>query len=205
MKGVDKKVWWFGIVFLVGWGVGFLIQQGTVNRIKTERDRYQNNAQSLLDQIDTLRNDSTLQAVQIRTLRLTLDEYKQYRADDAATIKSLKVKLKNIQSVSKTELAVNIPIEAPVEHDTIYVPNDAPMPIETVKYENDHIQLEGVIRNDSLKVNFNVPITLTQIVHKVPKHKFLWWSWGCKAIKQIITCDNPYVNINYAEYIEIQK
>lgn len=205
MKNVDKKVWWFGIVFLVGWGVGFLIQQGTVNRVKTEKDRYQNNTQSLLGQIDTLRNDSTLQAVQIRTLGLTLKEYKQYRADDAATIKSLKVKLKNVQSISKTELAVNIPIETPVEHDTIYVPNDAPISIETVKYENDHIQLEGVIRNDSLKANFNVPITLNQIVHKVPKHKFLWWSWGCKAIKQIITCDNPYVNINYAEYIEIQK
>lgn len=205
MKGVDKKVWWFGIVFLIGWGVGFLIQQGTVNRVKAERDRYQNNTQSLLGQIDTLRNDSTLQAVQILTLGLTLDEYKQYRADDAATIKSLKVKLKDIQSVSKTELAVNIPIETPVEHDTIYVPNDVPVPIEMVKYKNDHIQLEGVICNDSLKANFNVPITLTQIVHKVPKHKFLWWSWGCKAIKQIITCDNPYVNINYAEYIEIQK
>lgn len=181
------------------------IQQGQINNIKAERDKYNNNAKSLLEQVDTLRNDSTMKAIQIRTLKLSLDEYKQYRSADAAVIKSLKIKLKNVQSVSNTEITVEVPIESPVQHDTVYLKNSTTVPIETIRYENEHIHFNGIIKNDSLKANFSVPITLTQIVHKVPKHKFLWWSWGCKAIKQIITCDNPYVNINYAEYIEIQK
>lgn len=181
------------------------IQQGQINNIKAERDKYNNNAKSLLEQVDTLRNDSTMKAIQIRTLKLSLDEYKQYRSADAAVIKSLKIKLKNVQSVSNTGITVEVPIESPVQHDTVYLKNSTTVPIETIRYENEHIHFNGIIKNDSLKANFSVPITLTQIVHKVPKHKFLWWSWGCKGIKQIITCDNPYVNINYAEYIEIQK
>ena len=181
------------------------IQQGKINNIKAERDRYSNNAKSLFEQVDTLRNDSTMKAIQIGTLKLSLDEYKQYRSADAAAIKSLKIKLKNVQSVSNTGITVEASIKSPVQHDTVYLSNSTAVPIETIRYDNERIHFNGIIKNDSLKANFNIPITLTQIVHKVPKHKFLWWSWGCKAIKQIITCDNPYVNINYAEYIEIQK
>ena len=49
------------------------IQQGKINNIKAERDRYSNNAKSLFEQVDTLRNDSTMKAIQIRTLKLSLD------------------------------------------------------------------------------------------------------------------------------------
>lgn len=206
MKITNKAVLWLLICIVFVGLIGFIvIQQNKINTIKSERDRYNNNAKSLLEQVDTLRNDSTMKAIQIRALGLSLDEYKQYRANDAEVIKSLGIKLKNIQSVSNTGITVEVPIESTVRHDTVYLPNTVTIPVETIRYDNEHIHFNGIIRNDSLKANFSIPITLTQIVHKVPKHKFLWWSWGCKAIKQIITCDNPYVNINYAEYIEIQK
>ena len=176
-------------------------QHDTIQEVKRDRDTYQNNTYGLLTDIEALRKDSLEQAYQIQTLSFTVDEYKAYRAEDLNTIQSLKLKLKNIQSVSKQSLEVNAPIATPIVK---HIPDSISRPITTVKLENTHISFIGTIKNDSLIANIQVPIQLTQIIHKVPKHKFLWWSWGCKAIKQVIVTNNPYVNLNYSEYIELR-
>ena len=176
-------------------------QHDTIQEVKRDRDTYQNNTYGLLTDIEALRKDSLKQAYQIQTLSFTVDEYKAYRAEDLNTIQSLKLKLKNIQSVSKQSLEVNAPIATPI---VTHIPDSISKPITTVKLENTHISFVGTIKNDSLVANIQVPIQLTQIIHKVPRHKFLWWSWGCKAIKQVIVTNNPYVNLNYSEYIELR-
>lgn len=176
-------------------------QHDTIQEVKRDRDTYQNNTYGLLNDIESLRKDSLEQAYQIQTLSFTVDEYKAYRAEDLNTIQSLKLKLKNIQSVSKQSLEVNAPIATPIVK---HIPDSISRPITTVKLENTHISFIGTIKNDSLIANIQVPIQLTQIIHKVPRHKFLWWSWGCKAIKQVIVTNNPYVNLNYSEYIELR-
>lgn len=176
-------------------------QHDTIQEVKRDRDTYQNNTYGLLTDIEALRKDSLEQAYQIQTLSFTVDEYKAYRAEDLNTIQSLKLKLKNIQSVSKQSLEVNAPIATPIVK---HIPDSISRPITTVKLENTHISFIGTIKNDSLIANIQVPIQLTQIIHKVPRHKFLWWSWGCKAIKQVIVTNNPYVNLNYSEYIELR-
>jgi len=176
-------------------------QHDTIQEVKRDRDTYQNNTYGLLNDIESLRKDSLEQAYQIQTLSFTVDEYKAYRAEDLNTIQSLKLKLKNIQSVSKQSLEVNAPIATPIVK---HISDSISRPITTVKLENTHISFIGTIKNDSLIANIQVPIQLTQIIHKVPKHKFLWWSWGCKAIKQVIVTNNPYVNLNYSEYIELR-
>lgn len=176
-------------------------QHDTIQEVKRDRDTYQNNTYGLLTDIEALRKDSLEQAYQIQTLSFTVDEYKAYRAEDLNTIKSLQLKLKNIQSVSKQSLEVNAPIVTPIVK---HLPDSVSKPITTVKLENTHISFIGTIKNDSLVAKIQVPIQLTQIIHKVPRHKFLWWSWGCKAIKQVIVTNNPYVNLNYSEYIELR-
>jgi hypothetical protein len=50
-----------------------------------------------------------------------------------------------------------------------------------------------------------LPVNLLQAVWVEPKHKFLWWRWGTKAIHQSISSDNPYVEIKYSEVMEIRK
>jgi len=179
-------------------------QHRTIQRVKAERDTYQQNTHGLLAQIDTLRKDSAMQAYQIQALKLDVDEYKQYRAEDLQTIKALGLKLKNVSSVSKQEMEVEAPINAPIVEKTV-VQDSIVTKTQTVALHNDYINFDGTIHGDSLSAQINIPIQLTQIVHKIPKHKFLWWSWGCKAIKQVIVTNNPYVNLKYSEYIELTK
>ena len=95
---------------------------------------------------------------------------------------------------------MNVPISVPLTKEESQI-----KPISTnVRLHNEHISFIGTVTNDSLTAKIQVPIQLTQIVHKVPKHKFLWWSWGCKGIKQIVVSNNPYVNLKYSEYIELR-
>lgn len=175
-------------------------QHNTIQKVTKDRDTYQNNTYGLMSNIEELRKDSMEQAYQIQALSLTVDEYKEYRAEDLQTIKSLKLQLKNITTVSKQSLEVNVPIAVPIIKEK---PQIEPAPIN-VRLHNEHISFIGTVSNDSLTAKIQVPIQLTQIVHKVPKHKFLWWSWGCKGIKQIVVSNNPYVNLKYSEYIELR-
>ena len=178
-------------------------QFNSYRSLKDERNLYMSNTHALTIGMEQLRKDSTSQAVQIQSLTLTVDEYRKCSENDLKTIEDLKIKLKNVKAVSKQVYKVEAPVTAPVTHetervDTLYVP------YQKVEMHNEYIAFDGVIRNDTLKATVNVPITITQVLHKVPKHKFLWWTWGCKLVKQAVVSDNPYVTIKYADYIELR-
>lgn len=180
-----------------------IAQSKHLQQVKNERDLYQNNTESLLLDIEILRRDSIVQAYQSKALTLSIDEFKRYREQDANVIKDLKLKLKQVTSISKQSMEVKVPVNAPVK-DTVVIINNVVDTIKSIKYVDRHVTFDGYIRRDSMKADIKVPVTITQVIHKVPKRKFLWWSWGCKAIKQVIITDNPYVQLNYSEYIQLK-
>lgn len=200
---ITKRTLSLTIALVAAMAVIIVSQSRWITDIKAERDTYKGNVASLMTGMEQLRQDSTMQASQIRTLQLSVDEYEIYRSIDLKTIESLNIKLKNVQAVSKQEMEVEATVSTPIKTDTVVV-RDTIRPVRTFELHNDHIRLDGRIENDSLTANINVPITLTQVLHKIPKHKFLWWNWGCKAVKQVIITDNPYINLKYAEYIELK-
>lgn len=189
------------ILLLLFNGVIFF-QRQQIHKLTEERNTYQSNTYSLLSDMEVLKNDTAMKAYQVQTLNLSLDEYKKYREDDAKAIEDLKIKLKRVTAAAQQEIEIKASIKTIIRdsivHDTV------PRIIQAMSFTNKHISFVGSIKNDSLTANINVPIKLSQVLYKVPKHKFLWWSWGCKAVKQVIATNNPYVNINYSEYIEIK-
>lgn len=199
---MNKLTVWL-LIALISMGAIILWQQKRIGKITDERNKYQQNTYTLLSDIEKLRTDSSMQAYQVQTLSLNIDEYKKYRAADAQIIESLKLKLKQVSAVSKQELEVNVPINTIVKDSIIFV-NNATDTIKTITYKDQYVTFDGNIQNDSLTAHFNVPVTISQVLYKVPKRKFLWWSWGCKAVKQVIITNNPYVQLNYSEYIEIK-
>lgn len=199
---MNKLTVWL-LIALISMGAIILWQQKRIGKITDECNKYQQNTYTLLSDIEKLRTDSSMQAYQVQTLSLNIDEYKKYRAADAQIIESLKLKLKQVSAVSKQELEVNVPINTIVKDSIIFV-NNAIDTIKTITYKDQYVTFDGNIQNDSLTAHFNVPVTISQVLYKVPKRKFLWWSWGCKAIKQVIITNNPYVQLNYSEYIEIK-
>lgn len=170
--------------------------------LANERDRYQANNTALLSEVRRMRIDSTTLAVDTKGLRLTVEEYKRFRAQDAETIKKLGVKIKNLEAAAKHQLEVGGPIDAVVK-DTVFIRDTVPLLRQKVEMITPHIQFTGMIEDSRLKGQIRVPVTLNQAIWVEYKG---WWFWKrVKAIHQAISSDNPYVDIKYTEYIQIQK
>lgn len=97
-------------VVLLG-GAVWLQYRYTV-RLKSERDRYLSNTTALLSEVKRMQVDSATMALDAKTLQLTLDEYKRFRAEDAATIKRLGIKVKNLEAAARHDMEVTGPIDA---------------------------------------------------------------------------------------------
>ena len=70
--------------------------------LASERDRYQANNSTLLSELTRVRIDSMTLAVDAKGLRLTVEEYKRFRTQDAETIKKLGIKIKNLRRPPNT-------------------------------------------------------------------------------------------------------
>lgn len=169
--------------------------------LANERDRYQANNTALLSEVRRMRIDSTTLAVDTKGLRLTVEEYKRFRAQDAETIKKLGVKIKNLEAAAKHQLEVGGPIDAVVK-DTVIIRDTVPLFRQKVEMITPHIQLTGMIEDSRLKGQIRIPVTLNQAIWVEYKG---WWFWKrVKAIHQSISSNNPYVEIQYSEYIKIK-
>ena len=187
-------------VLLLG-GILWLQHRRTI-RLTEERDRFRMNNTALLSEVKRMRIDSAMMAVDAKALKLTIDEYKEFRAEDAETIRRLGVKIRNLEAAARHEVEVKAPIDAAIR-DTLIVRDTIPLLRQKVEMVTPHIQLTGLIENKRLKGDIKVPVTLNQAIWVEYKG---WWFWKrAKDIHQLISSDNPHVEIRYSEYIKIDK
>lgn len=172
-------------------------------KVTRERDRYRQNSEALLGEVTRFQIDSARMAVDVKTLRLSVSEYQEYRAEDARLIKKLGIRIRNLEAAARHRLSVQADITSPVK-DSVIIRDTVFVPVQTVEMVNPHIEFKGVIQDSVLTAKVNVPVTLNQAVWVEYKRRWLFWK-RVKAVHQTITSDNPYVDIEYSEYIKIQK
>ncbi|MFV0323510.1 MAG: DUF6549 family protein [Bacteroides xylanisolvens] len=192
------------LLLALGLGVATYTLYNWGSRMKEERDTYQSNTRALLADVTQVRIDSAMMASTVQVLSLSLDEYKKYRAEDAATIKKLGVRIKDLKTVGRHDVEINVPIDVPVK-DTAVIKDTVKIIVKTVKMDTPYIKLNGIIEDNHLKGNIHLPVHLHQVFGVEYKHRFLWWRWKVKAIHQTISSDNPYVEIKYTEFINLRK
>lgn len=172
-----------------------------MGKITCERDRYRQNSEVLLSDIERIRIDSTRMAVDVKTLRLSVSEFERYRAEDTRLIKKMGIRIRNLEAAARHEIEIAGPIDATVR-DTVIIRDSVPILGQKVEMINPFIELKGIIENERLKGTIRVPVTLHQAVWIEYKRRWIFWK-RVKAIHQTIVSDNPYVNLTYSEYIKI--
>lgn len=196
-----NKIRLFGIIAFLLLVATVWVQQRRIVFIRQERDRYQQNSDALLSDMKQWRVDSTSMATDVKSLRLTVDEFKRYRAEDLAKIKQMGVKIKNLEATAKQQIEVNAKITAAIK-DSVVIRDTVPVLVKSVSMITPHIQLSGIIERDSLIGKIHLPVTLRQAVWIEYKRRWLFWK-KVVAVHQTITSDNPHVEIKYSEYIRI--
>ena len=124
MNRLDKTL--LITVLLLG-GILWLQHRWTI-RLTEERDRFRMNSTALLSDVKRMRTDSATMALDAKALRLTIDEYEEFRAEDAETIRRLGVKIRNLEAAARHEVEVKAPIDAAVR-DTLIVRDIQQQPV----------------------------------------------------------------------------
>lgn len=172
-------------------------------RLIEEKDSYKSNTEALMSEVRRIQADSSTMALDIKTLTMSLDEYKRFRAEDEEKIKKLGIRIKDLEATAKHNVEVDAPIDAEIK-DSVMIRDTVPVFLKAVRMDTPYLKINGIIENDRLTRKINLPVTLNQAFWIEYKHKFLWWRWKVKAIHQTISSDNPYVEIKYSEYIKIK-
>ncbi|MBR1769949.1 MAG: hypothetical protein IJ748_05775 [Bacteroidales bacterium] len=170
-----------------------------INFASKEIIRLQQNQQSYFSDIKQYRNKNNELVSENKGITLQLNEFKNLCSEYSDEIKRLKVRLKDVQSVSNTIVASDIPLSLPLVDSIVKVDT-----LRCIKYSDDFLHIDGCIEDDTLKGQIYSVDTLLQVV-SVERKRFLWWKYGCKGVKQTIKSKNPHTTILYQEYISIKK
>lgn len=171
-----------------------------------EKDRLQHNQEALMGEIQLYETKAGESAASVLRLQLTYNELDKHYQDVCQEAKDLGIKLKRLQSVSQTATTGNIEIQTDIKDSIRYVPEIHLVDTLKTFSWNDPpwAKISGVIDSGKVNLSVNTTDTIIQIVHRVPK-RFLFFRFGCKAIRQEIVSKNPYNRIVYSEYIELKK
>ena len=169
-----------------------------------ENARLENNNSALLQSVKTYRTKADENAASVQVLRLKIGEYEELRAADAERIRKLGIKLKRLESASKSVTKTAVNISAPLR-DTVILRDTLRLhdTVRLFRWRDSWVTVDGVIDNDSVSCSVTSVDTLHQIIHRIPR-RFLFFRYGTKAIRQEIVSSNPHTEVVYSEVISFR-
>ena len=178
------------------------IQQKTIKTVRSDRDRLAVNQNTLMIGLDTFRTKDDLSAAKIRTLTLSLGEFKRYHSGDIESINSLNADVRRLRYLMNvgTQTVYNV---STVFRDSIISKDSI---IKCVDYDSEWLTFVGCVDSlDNFKGSIQSREKLSIIEHIIPK-RFLGflWKYGCKERRREIISKNPHTKITDVEYIEIK-
>lgn len=192
------------IIISVAAAFGF--QQKRINKLTVERDKYRNNTETLLQDIDEYKTKDSLNVAKVGNLELKLSEFKKYRAEDAALIQSLKTKNRDLQSVTTAQMKTINRLQTSVHDSIIYLPGDTITTIiHKIDYSDKWIDFNGSIENGVFSGNIITRDSIL-IAETVRYKRFLFWKTRKIKNRNIdVVSRNPNAKIIGIEFITIEK
>lgn len=186
----------------------FWVQHVKIKRLTEERDRYRSNTEILLQDVKTYQTKDSLNAIKVGNLELSLAEYKKYRADDLALIKTLQAKNRDLERVTTTQMETINELRATVRDSVVYLPGDTVTTVlRCIEYSDKWVDLDGCIINNTFSGKIITRDSLL-ITESVQYKRWLGFLWKTKRIKNRefdIVSKNPNSKITGFEVITIEK
>ena len=187
----------------------FWVQHVKIKRLTEERDRYRSNTEILLQDVKTYQTKDSLNAIKVGNLELSLAEYKKYRADDLALIKTLQTKNRDLERVTTTQMETINELRATVRDSVVYLPGDTVTTVlRCVDIVEPYFELHGCATPDGQFTGTHINRDSLLIVETVQYKRWLGFLWKTKKIKnrQIdVVSKNPATKILGVEFVTIEK
>lgn len=187
----------------------FRVQHVKIKRLTEERDRYRSNTEILLQDVRTYQTKDSLNAAKVGNLELSLAEYKKYRADDLALIKTLQTKNRDLERVTTTQMETINELRATVRDSVVYLPGDTVTTVlRCVDIVEPWFELHGCATPDGQFTGTHINRDRLLIVETVQYKRWLGFLWKTKKIKNReidVVSKNPATKILGVEFVTIEK
>ncbi len=187
----------------------FWVQHVKIKRLTEERDRYRSNTEILLQDVRTYQTKDSLNAAKVGNLELSLAEYKKYRADDLALIKTLQTKNRDLERVTTTQMETINELRATVRDSVVYLPGDTVTTVlRCVDIVEPWFELHGCATPDGQFTGTHINRDSLLIAETVQYKRFLGFLWKTKKIKNReidVVSKNPATKILGVEFVTIEK
>jgi hypothetical protein len=203
---MKKYLIWAAIILAVA--AVFWIQNAKIKRLTTERDKYRSNTETLLQDVERYQTKDSLNAVTVGVLKLRLSEFEKYRADDAALIKSLQTKNRDLQAVTTAQLETINELRGTVRDSIVYLPGDTTTVLRCVDIVEPWFELHGCAKPDGTFTGTHINRDSILIAATVKYKRFLGFLWKTRKVKNRkidAVSKNPATHILGIEYIEIEE
>lgn len=185
------------------------VQHAKIKRLTDERDKYRSNTEILLQDVKTYQTKDSLNAIKVGNLELSLAEYKKYRADDLALIKTLQAKNRDLEWVTTTQMETINELRATVRDSVVYLPGDTVTTVlRCVDIVEPYFELHGCATPDGQFTGTHINRDSLLIAETVQYKRFWGFLWKTRKIKNReidVVSKNPATRILGVEFVTIEK
>lgn len=177
-----------------------------ISELKGERDRYRENTDVLLSEVESYKVRDSLNVVRTGVLELRLSEFERYRAEDAALIKELRGKNRDLSSLVTAQTRTINELRA-IPKDTVIIVDSIPVQAKSVEIHNEWFDFRGVLTDTEFTGELENREAL-MIANTITYKRFLGFLWKTKRVDDIqvdVVSKNPHTTIISVDAIEIKK
>ena len=181
-------------------------QHQQIQQLRGERDKYRNNTETLLGNVETYRVRDSLSAARVQSMELSIKEYERFRADDAKLIRELKAKNRDLAAANKTQSETIIELQT-IPRDTVIIRDSVRVPAVAVHCGDEWFDFDGLLTKDTFTGTLVNRDSLL-IAETVKYKRFLGFLWKTKKVdNRELEClsKNPHTKIVGLEHIVIER
>ncbi len=194
-------------VVVISAAISVIWEDRKIEQLTAGRDRYAGNTAALLYDVERYRVRDSLNAARVQSLELTVKEYDRFRADDAALIKQLKQRNRDLAAVNKTQSQTIIDLRA-VPRDTVVLVRDSIItPAVAVHCGDAWFDFDGILTSDQFTGTLTNRDSLL-LAETVKYKRFLGFLWKTRRVqdRQLdVISKNPHTEIMGIEHVVIEK
>ena len=193
------------IVIVAALAVMCMLADRKIERLTAERDRHAGNTAALLFDVQRYRVRDSLSAARVQSLELTVKEYERFRTEDAALIKELKRRNRDLSAVNKMQSQTIIDLRA-IPRDTVVLVRDSIItPAVAVHCGDAWFDFDGILTGDQFTGKLTNRDSLL-LAETVKYRRFLFWKTRKIKDRELnVVSRNPHTEIMGIEHVIIEK
>lgn len=195
------------IIFVLATLTMITLQALRINHLNDERNRYRANTTALLQDVERYRTQDSLNVAKVGVLSLKIAELEEYRAEDAELVKSLEIRNKDLEQITKAQTRMIADLHGVVADTVVVIREVVDSTALSLNVHDDWIDLHGIVYEGGFDGTLEVRDSLV-IVESVERKRFLGFLWRTKQVKSRsvdVVSKNPYTEIMGVESILIEQ